>query len=153
PTFLLFAADRAQTDPQIGFSAPWIRVPAIVPCGDKAAFTIEVDAPIPLKRSFVQVTLAKDSKLKSSVSSRALAAAVGATASVPVELSRSSPDVSMPETINIRISLDGKSIEFPITVTPLARAHPSAGAFGNDNQKVGTLRDRQGEAASPAPLF
>jgi hypothetical protein len=119
PFFITLAAVRAQADPKIGLARPWLRAPAAVYCGSETTFTIELDAPMDLRRSYLQVILPSDAAVRSSISSRALRAEAGQTISFDVTLTRTTDEVFEPVPLTVRLRLEGTALTVPVTVHPL----------------------------------
>ena len=132
PFFITLDALRAQSEPMIGLARPWLRLPASVYCGEETTFTIELDAPMNLRRSYLQVRLPENAPLTSSITSRALRAKVGKTLSFDVTLTRTTnkPRASVraadtaqksldPITLTVRLRLEGQTLIVPVTVYPL----------------------------------
>jgi len=121
PFFITLAALRAQADPKIGLARPWLRVPAAVYCGSETTFTVQLDAPINLRRSYLQVILPSNAPVRSSISSRALRAEAGQDLSFDVTLTRTTDEVFEPVTLTVRLRLEGTALTVPVTIHPLLR--------------------------------
>ncbi|TWT45471.1 hypothetical protein RAS1_18960 [Phycisphaerae bacterium RAS1] len=144
----------AQPEIQVAFATPWLNVPATVFCG--VPTTAEITAPFKLKQSYAQVVLPRGSPLTSATGAKAIAAEAGGTVQVPLSFTSESPDDFDPVAVTLRVSLEQKAVEIPITVERLVPLRPIAGSeqlFSAD-RRVGTLQrptDRRG--GSDADLF
>ncbi|MBU0616344.1 MAG: beta-galactosidase [Planctomycetes bacterium] len=124
PFFIILDALRAQATPQIGLARPWLRVPMSLYCGVEATLVIELDTPIDLRRSYLQVILPPNAPIESSVSSRALRAEAGKTLSFDVKLTRTGEQDLEPVALTIRVWLEGVSLTVPVTIHPLLNVWP-----------------------------
>lgn len=124
PFFVTLDAWRAQAEPKLGLAHPWLRMPATVYCTKETTFTIAVDAPTNLRRSYLQLTLPSDAPVKSSFSSRALRAKAGDTLSFDVTLTRSDDEPFEPTALTVRLRLEGTSLQVPVTLCPLLDVRP-----------------------------
>ena len=119
PFFLMLDSQRAQSDPKIGLARPWLRVPETVYCSEEATFRIELDAPMRLQRSYLQIQLPPESPVDSSLATRALRGEQGTTHSFDVTLKRIGESDFEPVTLTIRLRLEGQVIQVPVRVAPL----------------------------------
>ena len=157
PFFITLDALRAQAAPQIDLARPWLRMPASVYCGGETTFTIELDAPMTLSRSYLQVILPPNAPVKSSLSSRALRAEAGQTLSFEVTLTCIGEQAFEPTVLTVRLRLEGSSLTIPVTIHPLAELRPI-----RPPQKITDtrftlahlpIRDRFGEEMAAAPAL
>ncbi|MFQ5806379.1 MAG: beta-galactosidase, partial [Phycisphaerae bacterium] len=121
PFFIALHAQRAQAAPKVGLARPWWRAPATVYCGKETTFRIEIDAPINLRRSYLQVILPAGAPVKSSLSSRALRAKAGDTLSFDVKLTRTRDKLFAPTDLIVRARLEDDTLQFPVTLRPLVQ--------------------------------
>ncbi len=142
PFFITLAALRAQADPKIGLARPWLRAPASVYCGSETTFTIQLDAPMNLRRSYLQVILPPNAPVESSTSSRALRAEVGQTLSFDLTLTRTTDEVFEPVTLTVRLRLEGTALTIPVTIHPLANMR-----LMKPSQKIGDVSFALGHLA------
>ena len=126
PLFVTLTFKQTQSEPQIDLARPWLRVPATVFCGSNTRFTVELDALRALLRSYLQVRLPKNAPLESSVSAQALRGPVGETLRQEVRLTAKPGDSFDQAELTLRISLEGDTIELPLTVRPLTDVRPLA---------------------------
>jgi hypothetical protein len=124
PFFITLNAQRAQATPRIGLARPWLRAPASVYCADEVTFTIEIDAPMKLRRSYLQIMLPPNAPIESSLSSRALRSDAGKTLSFDVTLTRTRHEDFAPLPLTIRLRLEDTALTMPVTVHPLVTAPP-----------------------------
>ncbi len=124
PFFITLDAERAQAAPKLGLARPWLRVPATVYCEKETTFRIEVDAPVNLRRSYLQVILPPNAPFESSFSSRALRGQAGDTLSFEAKLTRTTDELFEPAELTIRVRLEGDTLQFPVTVRPLLDVQP-----------------------------
>jgi hypothetical protein len=124
PQFVTLAMTSVQPEPQLAIGRPWLRVPATVLCGGEAEFAVELDAPLPLEKSYLQLRLPKDSPVESSFSAAGLGAAAGQTVRQEIRL-RPKPDAHFERTsAALVLSLEGETLEIPLDVRPLAAVQP-----------------------------
>jgi hypothetical protein len=156
PFFLTLNALRAQSAPKLGLARPWLRVPAAVYCASQATFRIELDAPVHLRRSYLQVILPDNAPVTSSLSSRSLRAEAGHTLSLDVTLTHTGNDPWRPVDMTIRLRLEGTSLAIPVTVHPLATVEQlgSSGQIGDPRFRLGRLArpDAEDDSVFSAPL-
>lgn len=119
PLFLTLALENAQPEPQLALGVrPWLRVPQPVFCGADAKFAVELDAPVRIRRGFLQIVLPKNGTLTSSLGTKALSARRGETLRYEVQLSGTDVPFER-QTVTLRLSANGRIMNIPLDVRPL----------------------------------
>jgi|GEM_PF-1767071 len=151
PFFIEFEAERSSGKPMIGLAKPWLRAPRTVYCDREAVLKIELDAPMDLRSSYLQISPPPNSPIKSSLSSRALRADIGQTLSLEANLTRLR-EFHDPVTLTLRIRIEGQTMTFPVIVRPLAaiRRLKNASDLTNGDYTIGRLSTRQKRAGANA---
>lgn len=124
PFFITLDTWRAQSEPKLALARPWLRLPSVVHCGPEATLPIEIDAPVDLHRSYLQVVLPSDAPVKSSLSARAVRADAGDTLSFNAALTRASEAPFEPATLTVHVSLEGDSVRVPVQLHSLYDVRP-----------------------------
>ena len=166
PFFISFAAQQAQSEPQIGLARPWLDVPRTVYCDEQTVFHIRITAPQALRRSYLSFTLPDGAPIKSSLSSRGLRAESGATLDLEVTITREA-ELNAPVSCTLRINLEGSVFQVPIEIRPqsevakltdatdLFKERTTIGALADPRlfeQKVGKTQ-RRNKSISICPLY
>ncbi|MBU0638220.1 MAG: hypothetical protein KKB50_05085 [Planctomycetes bacterium] len=156
PVFITLTLENAQPEPQLALARPWLRAPARVFCGTDTEFTLEIDAPQPLRRSYLQLQLPPHSPVQSSFSARSLSAAAGETLQHVIRLT-SPPGAEFDQTqLDLRLSLEGRALSIPIEVRPLSMVQPFAPGteITDGTYRLGKLAaDTEGEPSATATVF
>jgi hypothetical protein len=124
PLFVTLVLKEPQPEPQLRMTTPWIRVPQVVFVGQE--FTVEVDVPFRLDRSYVRFTLPKESPYRSSVSARKLSGEADDTLRIPVSITATQSDGLRLTEAELRVSLEGRHLDIPLQVAPLHACLPVA---------------------------
>ena len=122
PLFVTLDLKEPQPEPQLRMTEPWIRAPQVVFAGQE--FTVEIDVPFPLERSYLRLQLPKDSAYRSSVSARKLQGAEEDTLSIPVTISANGSGPPAAEEVGLRVSLEGRHLDIPLQIEPVTLCHP-----------------------------
>jgi hypothetical protein len=125
PMFIALELNAAQPEPQVALRQPWLRAPATVFYGADAGFTIEIDAPVALQKSYVQIDVPKGAPFESSVTAKALKAKAGEALSVDVHLKPRATAASSTTQLGVNLSLEGKPINVTLEALPLVGMKPA----------------------------
>lgn len=128
PAFLTLRLAEMQPEAQLGLGPPWLRVPATVFCGHGTRFTIEIDVPVPLQRSYVQLQVPPGAPVQSSFSAAGLQGEAGQTIAHEVRLWPAAGQEPRACEIVLRIALEGQILELPLAVRPLTNVRPRSDA-------------------------
>lgn len=148
PFFVTIDFERIEPAPRLDAALPWLRVPALSLCGPDLPLSVEIDPPLDLHRSFVQVMVPPDAPFTTPVGTRALRAAAGQTQRVDIPFTPTSARPFERATVNLRVSLEGRAIEVPVELRPIAtiRAGP---AQAGDACRIAALAPHADAAAQP----
>lgn len=146
PLFITIDFAKLHSEPDLELRKPWLRVPALVFCGKDTRFAFEIDPPVVLRESFVQLVLPPEAPCRASLASRRLQGRPGETLRTEVTLSSEGPaDFDRFEAI-LRISLEGQLLQVPLEVRPLVDLCPWVSGAGRSDSRF-----RIGQLASPEP--
>lgn len=150
PLFIALATKRAESEPQVRLTTPWLRVPGTLFCGRDTSFSIEIDAFRRLNRSYLQLQTPKDAPYDASLSAASLTAELGETVAEAVQLSpRAGRDFAR-STLELRLSIQGSRFELPIEVCSLAdiRSLARGNAVTDEAYRLGRLSAPAGARAT-----
>lgn len=151
PLFLTLTTNAPESDPQIRLMEPWLRVPRTVLCDDTVDFTITVEAPFELRRSYLQLRLPDNAPIETSLSAMRITGATGEPISQDVELRRKAGarDFDRVDAV-LRVALEGDTLEVPIIVRPLVSLvrRGRDEAIADDAYRLGELRAAEGAGAT-----
>lgn len=157
PFFITVDFQKIRPEPQLELARPWLRLPATLLAGAGATFKVELDAPIALKQSFMQLVLPQDAPYASSLSSRRIQAKPGETVAVEGSLTPVEGRDFELSSLTLRVSLERKALDIPLEVRPLSAVPPRAAGAADDEARcrIGALTraDDKGEAAEALPIF
>ncbi len=144
PLFLELRFERAEGEPRLGLDRPWLRLPRLLPVGRAAtAVPLEIDAPVALRNSFLQVLIPKGAPLTANVSTRKLQGEAGQTIAPELTLTPSGAGLREPVTLTLRVSIEGQALDVPLRLTPLIGV--PAAESGPPREQVGELRVLRGD--------
>lgn len=149
PSFVAIEYNRIVTDPLLELRRPWLRCPAIALSGNDATFALEIDAPVALRSSFVQIVLPTDAPVTSSLNSRRISGAAGETVRLDAQFAPVAGRTFESVGATLRLSLEGQVYELPFEIRPLVAVPPLSPAFGAADSRTGGLRTPAAEAKDP----
>ncbi len=158
PFFISIDFVKLHAEPDLQLRQPWLRVPAQVFCGKDTSFVFEIDPPVVLRESFVQLVLPPEAPCRASLASRRLQGRPGETLRTEVTLSSDGPVDFERFEATLRISLEGQLLSVPLEIRPLVDLRPWLTGAGRTDARfrLGQLAppEPEGEAADPAmPIF
>lgn len=135
PRFITIDFAKLHSEPDLELRKPWLRVPALVFCGRDATFAFEIEPPLALRDSFVQLVVPPDAPFRASLTSRRLQGRPGETVRTEVSLSpHAGADFDRAE-VTLRISLEGQIVSVPLEVRPLLDLRPWTSAAGRSDDR------------------
>ena len=141
PMFITLTTREAHAEPLVAFQRPWLRLPRPVLAGGEQQTYLELDAPMQLSGSYLQLRLPDGAPLKSSVGGVALRGAVGETIAATFGLTTPSEGDFDLLSATLRLSLEGQTLDVPLEVrraTELRRVTGS-GLTASPRQLLGQL--------------
>ncbi|MBW7905388.1 MAG: beta-galactosidase [Phycisphaerae bacterium] len=145
PFFVAIEFEQIEPKPRLEFATEWLRVPATLLCGEDTATVIELDAPLALQRSYLQIVLPPDAPFTSSVGARNLRAAAGDTIRIEPVFTPVAGRAFERSLLTVRLALEGRVIELPLVVR---RLHQIASL--GDGPATGVLSLTTDAGAAPA---
>lgn len=119
PIFVALKLRQPETTPVLELARPWLRVPHTVFCGPDTSFTIEIEAPVALNNSYVQLVVPRTAPFTSSFSAAALQLPRGEIATHAVELRPKDGATFERKELTLRLSIAGATLDVPLEVRPL----------------------------------
>lgn len=147
PAAVTLKLESAQPLPQIGFAKPWIRVPAMVFADPARPFTVEIDPPLRLQRSYLQIVVPDGAPYTSSLTARALSGPAGETIATEVQLTPRAAAPFTRATLVLKLSLEGQTLEVPLDVRPALAigAAPATVSLTAPERRIAELSPRGDE--------
>jgi hypothetical protein len=147
PLFITLRTRSAEPEPQLRLERPWLRAPHTVFIAEDRPLAIEVQAPLPLTRSYLQLIVPRDAEIETDFSAAALRLQKAETAAFEALLKPKPGSRPAAVEVSLRAHVEGRPIEIPLDAQPLV-ATPAGSAADFADGPVLTLQPPAGQRAT-----